>query len=75
MLKHVAATWHPKFLKVENEIKFREEDIHNLANRLVQNRDFFLGQLNLCGKTIMIKANKQNYTLKKHLLIKTRRIN
>lgn len=40
MLKHVAATWHPKFLQVENEIKFREEGIHNLANRLVQNRDF-----------------------------------
>lgn len=38
MLKHVAATWHPKFLKVKNEMKSR--DIHHLANRLVQNRDF-----------------------------------
>ena len=40
MLKHVAATWHPKFLKVENEIKFREEDTHNLAYKLLQNCDF-----------------------------------
>lgn len=40
MLKHVAATWHPKFLKIKNEMKSRVEDIHHLANRLVQNRDF-----------------------------------